>query len=325
MRIAAIIQLLLSAQVLAQPAPPVSTSAWWRDYAEHTRMVPIGSGRTLHLLCEGSGAPTIILESGVGDGMSVWRKVQPALAQHHRACAYERAGLGLSAAGPHPRDLDAIVSDLEKLTKRAHLNPPYLLVGHSLGTFIVRLYVRRHSSQIAGLVLVDPPVEGESDRAEKIAPGMKRSTELEIERSRECASAKAQTDDCKPWIADDAPPKIAARLRSLARVHYLTQAAELEAAMSGSDDSEIVRAGVDLGQTPLIVLTSEQFKQNADMPAATRAAVQELWTTFHNEIAAHSTRGTNRVVPGTSHYIQSDRPEAVVAAVEEVAKTARQR
>jgi pimeloyl-ACP methyl ester carboxylesterase len=286
--------------------------------------VPIGGGRTLHMLCEGRGSPTIILESGVGDGMTVWRKVQPALAQHHRACAYDRAGLGLSPAGPRPRDLNAVVDDLEMLVTRAHLRPPYLLVGHSFGTLTMRLYARRHLRQVAGLALVDPPKEREVDRAEKIAPGMKRSLELEVERSRQCASAKDLTGDCEPGLPDDAPPKIAAALESVARLHFLTQSLEM-AGFLGEDDAEIEKEGTNLGSIPLIVLTSEQFKNNHEMPPATRAAVEQLWMTMHDEIAAQSTRGTNRIVLRTGHYIQLERPDAVISAVEEAASAARHR
>ncbi len=310
--------LVTSAAPAAQPAS--STNAWWHDYARYARQVPIGGGRTLHILCEGRGSPTILLESGVGDGMTVWRKVQPALAQHYRVCAYDRAGLGLSPVGPQPRDLNAVVRDLEKLTVRARLRAPYLLVGHSFGTMTMRLYARRHLARISGIVLVDPPEEREVERAERIAPGMRRSLELEVERSRQCASAKEVSGDCEPGIPSDGPPGMLAQIRGLGRTHYSTQAAEMMGLLR-YDDAEMERAGTDLGSVPLVVLTSEQFKNDSEMPPDKRAAVQKLWATMHDEIAAHSKRGTNRLVPGTGHYIHLERPDAVVAAVEEVAAT----
>ena len=128
--------------------------------------------------------------------MTVWRKVQPALAKHYRVCAYDRAGLGLSPAGGQPRDLDAVVGDLKKLTARAHLRPPYLLVGHSFGGLVVRLYARQNPGKMAALVLVDPPEEHEAERVAKIIPSMADFASKEIERSRNCASAKELTGDC---------------------------------------------------------------------------------------------------------------------------------
>lgn len=316
--------LLLSALLLAQSSAPSTAAAWWRDYARDARQVPIGR-RTLDLLCEGSGSLTIILESGTGDGMAVWRNVQPVLARSHRVCAYDRAGLGLSPPDLDHRDLNGIVSDLERLTARAHLRPPFLLVSHSFGGSIIRLYARRHPGNVAGMVLVDPPSERQIARIAKIVPDVERMTAQQIAQSRACASAKVLTGDCRPDIPDDAPPAIAARLRSGARVHYLTEAAEMEGATHGPDDAEIESAGTDLGRVPLLVLTSEQFKSNDHMPPDARAASQNLWMTFHNEIAAHSTSGSNRVVPGTGHYIQLERPDAVIEAVEEVAAAAHPR
>ena len=172
---------------------------------------------------------------------------------------------------------------------------------------------------MAALVLVDPPEEHEAERAAKIIPSMADFASKEIERSRNCASAKELTGDCAPGIPDDAPPAVLARLSSGARLHFLTQAAEMESGFMGPDDAEIDRAGTDLGNLPLIVLTSEQFKTNAQMPAEVRTVTQNLWRTFHEEIAARSKRGLNRVVPGTGHYIQLERPDAVIAAVEEAA------
>jgi pimeloyl-ACP methyl ester carboxylesterase len=316
--VASALLLLMSAPAFAQSSAPAATSAWWSDYETHARQVPVGGDRTVHLLCEGSGSPTVILENGTGDGMTVWRKVQPVLAQHYRVCACDRAGLGLSPAGPQPRDLNAVIGDLGKLMARAHLRPPYLLVGHSFGGLVMRLYARQNPQKVAGLVLVDPPVEGQTARVAKIIPSFEHMAATEVERSRNCASAKELTGDCEPGIPGDAPAQIAARLRSGARLHYLTQAAEIEGII-GADDAEIERAGTDLGDVPLIVLTSEQFKTNEHMPPDVRAASQNLWMTFHDEIAAHSKRGINRVVPGTGHYIQLEQPDAVIIAVEEIA------
>ena len=313
----------MSAPAVAQSTAPASTFTWWHDYADRSRQVPVDSGRTLHLLCEGRGSPTVILESGVGDGMTVWRKVQPALAQHHRVCAYDRAGLGLSPPGSQLRDLNAVTEDLHRLIVRAHLRAPYILVGHSFGGLTQRLFARKNATRAAGLVLVDPPIENETARIAKAIPGFELIALQEIVRSRRCASAKELTGQCEPGIPDDAPPTIAAQLRSSTRLHYMTQAAELEALIKGPDDQEIVQAGTDLGNLPLVVLTSEQFTTNDQMPVELRTAAQNLWMTFHNEIASHSKRGKNRVVSGTGHYIQLERPEAVVAAVEEVAATSR--
>ena len=188
---------------------------------------------------------------------------------------------------------------------------------------IARYYAARHPSQITGIVLVDPPIEHETERVSKLVPDFEKMTRMQIEHVRQCASAKDLTGDCAPGAPDDAPPAVAERLRATARAHDLVGADEMEAAMDGRDDSEIAAVSTDLGNVPLIVLTSEQFKTNQHMPPQLRSAAQNQWMTFHDEIAARSKKGSNRVVAGTGHYVQLERSEAVVAAVIEVAAAAK--
>src|SRR5690348_3526577 len=69
-------------------------------------------GHLLHVLTEGRGAPTVILESGLGQGLDSWEKVQPEVAKFTRVVAYDRAGLGKSEPGPKPRSARQIATEL---------------------------------------------------------------------------------------------------------------------------------------------------------------------------------------------------------------------
>jgi pimeloyl-ACP methyl ester carboxylesterase len=120
-------------------------------------MVDIG-GRRLHLICEGpkSASPTVLLEAGAFGFSADMAVIQDKLAaQGLRACAYDRAGLGLSDPGPAPRDGLAVVGDLEKLLAAAHEPGPYILVGHSMAGLYLRLFAGRNPDKVAGLVLID--------------------------------------------------------------------------------------------------------------------------------------------------------------------------
>ncbi len=119
------------------------------------RLVPIGAGRRLYLNCVGSGRPTVLLEAGFGGDSSNWRDVQPQLGRITRTCAYDRAGLGNSVARPGTHDARTELGDLERLLGSARLRPPYVLVGHSYGGLLVRLFAHAHARETAGMVLVD--------------------------------------------------------------------------------------------------------------------------------------------------------------------------
>jgi pimeloyl-ACP methyl ester carboxylesterase len=112
-------------------------------------------GRRLYVECLGSGSPTVVLEAGFGGASQGWTRVLPELARITRTCAYDRAGLGASDAIPGVHDAGDEIHDLERLLDRAHIKPPYVLVGHSYGGLLVRLFAHAHPDQTGGVVLVD--------------------------------------------------------------------------------------------------------------------------------------------------------------------------
>jgi len=115
-------------------------------------------GRKLHLNCSGRGGPTVVLEAGLGDSSLAWSLVQPELASVTRVCSYDRAGTAWSHnAGPQ-HGLSKAADNLNSLLKASGEAPPYLLVGHSWGGWLVAVYARRHPSKVAGIVLVDSSV-----------------------------------------------------------------------------------------------------------------------------------------------------------------------
>jgi pimeloyl-ACP methyl ester carboxylesterase len=119
------------------------------------RFVEIGGGRSLFLHCVGSGSPTVVLEAGFGADTFAWRDVQPALGRTTRTCAYDRAGTGNSVAPPGVRDARDEIADLRRLLSRARIDPPYVLVGHSYGGVLARVFAQLHPTETAGLVLID--------------------------------------------------------------------------------------------------------------------------------------------------------------------------
>jgi pimeloyl-ACP methyl ester carboxylesterase len=119
------------------------------------RLVDLGTHR-LHLMDEGRGSPTIILEAGLMSTILSWTTIQRELAGSHRVISYDRAGLGWSDPGPMPRTAERMVDELHSLLERAAIPSPYLLVGHSFGGLTMPLFAARYPKETAGMVLVDP-------------------------------------------------------------------------------------------------------------------------------------------------------------------------
>ncbi len=116
------------------------------------------SGPTLFMECRGRGEPAVVLEAGASLDSSDWAEVQPKAARYTRVCAYDRPGLGRSErfSREEPEAPDAeLASLLHELLAREGVQPPFVLVGHSLGGYYVRRYERAYPRDVAGLVLVD--------------------------------------------------------------------------------------------------------------------------------------------------------------------------
>src|SRR5687768_7101768 len=118
------------------------------------QLVDVG-GHRLHLLCAGSGAPTVVLESGLGQGAAYWGWISDAFARDTRVCVYDRAGRGWSDPAPDGQDGIAVAEDLHILLDRAQVPDPFVLVGHSSGAQYVRIFAGRYPEQVAGMVLID--------------------------------------------------------------------------------------------------------------------------------------------------------------------------
>jgi pimeloyl-ACP methyl ester carboxylesterase len=134
------------------------------------KLVGIGGGRSLFIDCVGSGRPAVVLESGFGGSTYGWRAVQPQLGRTARTCAYDRAGLGNSVALPGVHDARKEIDDLQRLLAAARVAPPYVLVGHSYGGLLARLYAQAHVKDVAGIVLVDSMTRHQTRRQLAIWP-----------------------------------------------------------------------------------------------------------------------------------------------------------
>jgi pimeloyl-ACP methyl ester carboxylesterase len=119
------------------------------------KFVAIGNGRSLYMQCVGSGSPTVVLEAGFGADSLSWQDVQPEVGRGTRTCAYDRAGTGNSVAPPGVRDARDEIADLRRLLARVGVEPPYVLVGHSYGGVLARVFAHLYPSETAGLVLID--------------------------------------------------------------------------------------------------------------------------------------------------------------------------
>jgi pimeloyl-ACP methyl ester carboxylesterase len=110
----------------------------------------------MHVQQMGAGGPAIVLEAGIAASSLNWSVLQPRLAEFAATYSYDRPGFGWSAQSRRECTLQAMSDDLHAIVAALNLPTPYVLVGHSFGALILRVYAQRFPSELAGIILVDP-------------------------------------------------------------------------------------------------------------------------------------------------------------------------
>lgn len=245
-------------------------------------LVRVASGSTFVVTHGPAGALTIVFVGGLGEDHDNWRELQDSLSHDHRTVAYDRAGLGKS---PAPRrlakDASAMADELHQVIART-VRGPYLIVSHSLGCTISRVYERRYPAGLMGAVYIDPPGDQEA---------LERRVGPVLWRSRDSA------------IKVHVPPMNAAQ----AEEFRLQNTSYRQASATGT-----------LRPMPRVLFTATLTYP--DFPASREElAGKEL---SHAEWLRAMPGMRQVVVPDSRHYVHNDRPRLVIAEIRHVAAEA---
>jgi pimeloyl-ACP methyl ester carboxylesterase len=284
-----------------------------RAYPMPGELVDVG-GYKIHIDCIGQGSPTVVFDSGLGDTYISWQKVQPQIAQFARVCSYDRAGLGYSDSSPYPRTSMKIAEELHTLLHNAGVPPPYVLVGHSMSGFDVRLYASLYRNEVAGMVLVD---SSHPEQRKRLPPAV-----LDIEASwvRQQEFLEFTMPFGIPRLLGFCDSDLEVRAAEC-NFHSAREAvAELK---SVSESAAQTAATGPFDDLPLTVLSSDPDHPRQDLPEDLVKPTNDAWQQMQEELSHLSTKRTRVVAKGSGHYIQIDRPEVVIEAVHNIVDQAR--
>ena len=294
------------------------------DFPVQGKLVDIG-GRRLQLDCRGSGAPTVVFETGLDmNGSESWAAVHDSIAGTTRACAYSRAGIMWSDAHRGAQSGRQVAEDLHTALAKAGERAPFVMVGHSLGGPYIMIYTKHFGSDVAGLVFVDASHPEQVSRFRSLTP----VTVSEMTKAYRVAARFGRFGLVrKATAADSAPPQPAHSVRATAAYASTSLPAMLKEV--DAFDQTLAEAGTfrQLGNRPIYVLTATAPKSADElatmkMTAAQGREYQARWLAMHNDEASWSTRSQHQSVE-SGHYIQYERPSVVIAAVRSIIDSVR--
>jgi pimeloyl-ACP methyl ester carboxylesterase len=286
------------------------------------------------------------MDAGLGGWSLDWGLVQPEIAKFTRVCTYDRAGMGWSEASPEPRDAQHAVQDLHTLLTSSGEQGPFVLVGHSNGGLRMVLYASEYPQEVAGLILVDStPSATEEERMAFLSPGEQQeyfslNQEMESQTtsggfdffglmrtlrpfgvSRLLADTMMQGSPYQ-YLSPEVQPAYQFGINQPARL--ATYIAETDQGHISTDQVHRVKT---LGNIPLASITSTKFASFYDLPAQTgipprllELSLKTLWLA-EVEMSNLSSNSTIEPVERSGHYIQFDRPDAVIQVIQKMVKS----
>lgn len=282
-----------------------------KTYPPPGQLVDVG-GYRLHLNCTGTGSPTVVIESGMGDWSASWSSwVQPEVAKTTRVCTYDRAGAGWSESGSRPPTVEQFAKELHTLLQNAGIPGPYVLVGHSLGGLTVRVFVHEYAADVAGVVLIEsmtprqakPSATGTPPAATRSSGFSILTLPARIGLVRLLAGPLGLKSDLSPEVQ---PAYTAFSVTPRSFQTMLDESAGMR--------EDFIQAGAvkTFGDIPLIVLTG---KLNT---------TPREWQEWQTELLQLSSNSQQLFAEHSGHNIQIEQPEAAVAAIIQMVQQVRQ-
>jgi pimeloyl-ACP methyl ester carboxylesterase len=295
---------------------PIGTSAQKADTAQNPpaplgKLVDVG-GYRVHLYCTGTGSPTVVI---VGAGYSFdWGLVQPEVAKFAQVCSFDHSGIGWSDDGP--KDSCSLrVSEVHTALKNAGIKGPYVLVGHSLGGLVARVYAGEYPDEAGGMVFVDhamqfglmlsPPPPGDAKLAPGSSPPMQPKMPLVpgggggIESDPNFSKLSSRDRELHLWAMSQTRNQMA-----LQGNHEIVPECVAKADAIAKEHSH------PLGDKPLVDVSTDE-------------SLGPDYVKLQTDLLSLSENSKQIIARKSGHFVIIDRPDVVIDAINQVVQSVR--
>ena len=313
---------LIALAVIGAVYQVIATVRDARAFPPPGQLVDVG-GYNMHIVCTGpqnTGNPTVILDHVGAANAAQWALVQPEIAKTTRVCAYDRAGFGWSESGPTPRDARQSMHELHTLLGNAAIPAPYILVGHSYGGNVARLYVAEYPDEVTGMVLVDP---GHPFDIPGVPPEINAFWKTEDQTVMRLAPYLSRLGVMRLAVAlgavpghGDLPESDGAAYDAVNLTTKFWDALSDQNHAMAATSKEVLETPQSLGALPLIVLS-------APLPVDEG---RKMWTQVNAELATRSSNSLHIVVDGATHMsfaLEHEQAQVTIAVILQVIEAVR--
>lgn len=283
---------------------------------------------TLEVKRKGERGIQIVIMTGMGCSFEEWHEVTEKLSVTNRVILYHRPGIGRSEQSQRERNTNATVRELKELFHILRIDEPVILLGHSYGGLCAQHFAKRYPSHVAALVLVDS-TSHDLERLDTLDLPIMNDGASDEDWLIQCEAYAEQTESeltqhIQPVLSPNhlkLPSDVQSELvRFLRRPKlYRTMSEEVK---NWRADARIIKQLGNLGSMPVYVIgrdADHEVKQGTlnGLPESELRLLEATWHQLIREQTMLSTTSKLVIAEKASHAIHLDRPDVIVAVIEE--------
>ena len=246
------------------------------------RMVDLNEFQ-IHIKETGKGRPAVIIEAGLGSGYDAYDTLQTAISHITKVLSYDRPGLGESSKSPNLRTLPNYTNELRLLLLKEMIDPPYILVGHSLGGLIMRYYAHKYPNEVVGLVLIDCIPDGWLDYF------MNTHSKEEIEKLNKVIDPELNNSE------------------GVIREEW----------QEFQNNLELINGIQILKHIPIRIITAIRYSEDQEA-LGYHAEDMQVWAQMQANIMSISTDAKQIITDKSGHSVQLSEPELIIEAIKDL-------
>ena len=266
----------------------------------------------LHYIRKGTMAPTVVFDSGLGDGVFSWFKIQNKVSEYTSTISYDRAGILWSERGSSPKSSKQISADLHELLIKSKAQKPYIIVAHSLSGLTLRNYISEHNEDILGVVFVDVSHPDQLNRFPKNAGSLiSEIPDWLINFGNHIGVVRLFFNLTYPNTNENDPINI--RVNALRSKSIPATLEERLNFVSIANEAANINT---FGNIPLVIITGaspDRFKYLKNKTLEKQ--FNSIWSELQKDLLKLSSNSKQILATKSGHTVQMEQPEVVIESI----------